>query len=57
MNASAVRVREPPSAAASSIVRRFPRAPAGTTKEQRAIGLCQAHRTFLNRVPPIQTLL
>ena len=57
MNANAVRVREPPRAAASSIVRRFPRASAGTTNEQRAIGLVQAQRTFLNRLPPIQTLL
>jgi hypothetical protein len=55
-NASVVRVSEPPSVAASVIVRRFPRALAGTRKKQRATGLRQTSRMFRNRLAPIQTL-
>ena len=50
-----VRVREPPSVAVSPIVRRLPRAPGGTTNEQRAIESFQMSRMFLKRRSPIQT--
>jgi hypothetical protein len=49
-------VREPPSAATSPIVRRWPRAPSGTRKKQRAIEFSHTSRMFLSRLPPAQTL-
>ena len=54
-NKSVVRVRVPPSAATSPIVRRLPRAPSGTRRKQRAIGFSHTSRMFLNRLPATQT--
>ena len=53
---SVVRVSEPPRVAASPMVRRLPRASAGTRKKQRAIEFFHVSRMFLNRLPPVQTL-
>ena len=56
LNVRVVRVREPPSAATSPIVRRLPRASAGTRKKQRAIEFAHTSRMFLYRFPPVHTL-
>ena len=56
LNVCVVRVRERPSAATSPIVRRLPRASAGTRKKQRAIEFAHTSRMFLYRSPPVHTL-